>query len=329
MKTRPRALAALTLMGACALGTAATAEARTTHSTLRVEGPSSALDPGTNYSNGTIRTTNTSACGKRDSRRERLEGANAMGIIGHAARVNLRLRPFRTSDTFDFGTIVCRIGDFVGFDNTAWLYKVDHAFASVGGDQLSVGRRADVLWYFANFSTGRNTGDELELVGVPDRVQPGESFEVTAVAYDGSGQRSPAAEVRVSGSNATAPQPTGANGRTTVTATGSGAATLRGRRGNDIASAPVKVCVNQALSKCPKVRGEVFVGTNRADKILATRGADTIRARGGRDLIRARDDRDFVNVRRGGRDRVNCGRGRDVVRASSRDRVADNCEVVR
>ena len=38
---------------------------------------------------------------------------------------------------------------------------------------------------------------------------------------------------------------------------------------------------------------------------------------------------DRINVRRGGRDNVICGPGRDVVFADPGDTVADDCEIVR
>lgn len=328
MNRRPRAIAAISLAGACALAVPAAAGAKTTHSTLRVEGPNRALDAGTNYSNGSIVTRNSSACGPRRSKRERLTGANATGIVGHAARVNGRLTPFRTSDTFSFGLIICQIGALKGFESTAWLYKVNHSAPSVGGDQFPVGRGDDVLWYFANFSTGNNTGDELELRNVPDRVRPGDPFQVNAVAWTFDGKRSPAQNVRVSGRGVIA-GPTRPDGRTTVIANETGVISVRGTRGNDISAAPVNVCVSRNLSRCPARRGETFVGTNRADKIAATRGADAIRARGGRDTVLARGGEDRVNVRGGGRDRVNCGSGRDVAKADRRDIVNRNCERVR
>ncbi len=69
MKTRSRALAAVSAAGACMLALVATADAshRTTHSTLRVEGLGKTLDPGTNYSNRSITTKNSNRCGDRDS----------------------------------------------------------------------------------------------------------------------------------------------------------------------------------------------------------------------------------------------------------------------
>lgn len=326
MNNRRRTVLVLALASACALAMTPAATAATTHSNLRVEAIGKTLDPGTNYSNGSIRTRNSSACGPRNSKRERVTGANAMSLAGHASKVNRRLRPFRTSDTFDFGLIVCQIGDFKGFANRAWLYRVNHASPPVGADQRRVSRGDDVLWYYANFSTGKNTGDELELRGVPVAARPGQSFQVRAFAYDSNGNAGSAANVRVTGASAR----TAANGTTTVTARSTpGTMRVRVRRGSDVASAPLEVCVEQNLNRCPDRRGERFVGTARADEIRGTAGPDVITPRGGRDVVKARGGDDFVNVRGGGRDRVNCGAGRDTVRADGEDRIAANCEVVR
>src|SRR5262249_6291334 len=60
-------------------------------------------------------------------------------------------------------------------------------------------------------------------------------------------------------------------------------------------------------------------GTSRSDTIIGTTAPDTITARGGNDL---------VQVAFGGKDRVDCGAGRDVVSADATDVVAANCEVV-
>ena len=330
MNDRLRTVLVPTLAAACAVAMTASASAaeKNTHSELRVEGIGKTLEQGTNYSNASIGTRNSKACGPTDSRRERLRGANAMGLVGHAARVNRRLKPFRTSDTFDFGLIVCQIGDFKGLDaNRSWLYKVNHEFASVGGDQLKVGRGDEVLWYFANFSTGQNTGDELDLRNVPVSVRPGQPFQVRVVGYDASGDPSPAAGARVRGGASSTTDPAG---RTTVVARATpGTMRLRAVRGDDIASAPVEVCVANDLSRCPDARGEGFVGTDDADAIRATGGPDSIRPRGGRDTVAARGGADSVAVRGGGRDRVNCGPGRDRVRADREDRVGDSCEVVK
>jgi len=104
-----------------------------------------------------------------------------------------------------------------------------------------------------------------------------------------------------------------------------------------------------------------LVGSNGADQLRSFHYADVIDGRGGDDTIegwygddvitggRGRDDinadagadactflvcrvgsgNDRVNVRDGERDSVKCGPGRDVVVADRKDRVAEDCEVVR
>jgi hypothetical protein len=326
MQARSRPLAVLAIAVVCSIALPALAQARTTHSKLRVEADGKALEPGVNYSNRSITSENSNACGDRDSREERLRGANAMGIIGHAARVNDAVAPFKTSDTFDFALIVCRIGSFSAFDtNQAWLYKVNHEFASVSGDQLEVGRSDDVLWYFANFSTGANTGDELDLVA-PDRTRPGEPLTVTAYQYDGNGDRQPAANVTVQGG--TASTTTDASGEAEVVFANEDRAFLRATRGDDIPAEPEEVCVRADLADCPERLGERFVGTGREDDIRATGGADSIEPKDDRDVVRARDGDDKIDVGGGGADRVDCGGGRDVVEASRNDELED-CEVRR
>lgn len=337
MNSRPRAVPALCLAIACvlAVGASATASARTTHSTLRVEAAGQALDPGTNYSNRSITTRNSRACGPINSGRERLRGANAMGLLGHAAEVNGKLRPFRTSDTFDFGAIVCEVGDFQGFGNRYWLYNVNHQLATIGGDQLRVGRGDDVLWYHVNCTEtseatfecidGENYGEELDLAA-PVRTRPG-AFKVRAFEYSGSGQRDPQPGIRISGPGVT-PAVTGPDGTATVRSTDD--TTLRATRQSqgDIPSHPLEVCVDQNLSRCPDRRGEEFVGTGDADEIRGTAGPDVTRPRGGRDLVDAGDGDDTVKARGGGTDRVRCGAGTDAVKADGDDVVAESCETV-
>jgi hypothetical protein len=60
-------------------------------------------------------------------------------------------------------------------------------------------------------------------------------------------------------------------------------------------------------------------GSPRSDLILSTQNPDRILAGAGNDL---------VQVAFGGRDRVDCGPGTDVVSADATDAVASNCEVV-
>jgi BNR repeat-like domain/RTX calcium-binding nonapeptide repeat (4 copies) len=72
------------------------------------------------------------------------------------------------------------------------------------------------------------------------------------------------------------------------------------------------VCVSTAAAAAPR-------GTSKSDTIVGTTASDTIKAGGGND---------FVQVAFGGKDRVDCGPGKDVVSADLSDVVAANCEVV-
>lgn len=328
MNRRTQTLGALALGAACAIAGAAPAGADlTTHSSLRVEAGGEALEPGTNYSNRSITTQNTNACGNGgDSATERVRGASALGIIGHAARVNNRLSPFRTSDRFGEGTLVCRIGDFGAFDqNRFWLYKVNHEFAELAGDRLAVDRGDEVLWYFANYASDDNTGDELDLESVPRRVAPGSQFEVRTVGYDGGGQRTNAEGVVVEGG--AAPSVSGADGTALVTApTQEGLITLRGERDPDIPTAPVTLCVENQAEDCPTVREE-YVGTSAGDLIKSSDAPDLIKPKQGADRVRAGGDDDYIYAR-GGRDTIVCGLGEDVVKTvrGEDEFPADDCE---
>ena len=291
MNGRSRTIAVPMFAIACAAAIAVPAFGAdyTKHSELRVEAAGSSLEPGRVFSNGSIRTTNSNACGSTNSDHEQLAGANAMGIVGHAARVNDGLVPFRTSDTFDFGLIVCQIEEFVGFGNDYWLYNVNHVSGTVGGDQRPVGRRDEVLWYFVrctesvNFQcvAGENYGRELGLTA-PARAEPG-GVTVTAFAYNASGERKPEAGIEVSSSDGTSAV-TGPDGKATLVLTDSTHLRATREREGDIPSEPLEVCVKADLSECPERRGENFVGTNRSDRIVGTDGADTIRPRDERDV---------------------------------------------
>ena len=46
-------------------------------------------------------------------------------------------------------------------------------------------------------------------------------------------------------------------------------------------------------------------------------------------MIKGGGGKDKIKVRGGGRDRVNCGGGKDKVIADRRDKVAKNCEKVK
>jgi hypothetical protein len=214
------------------------------------------------------------------------------------------------------GLIVCRSGDAGAFSpSQAWLYKVNHVSPDVGGDKYALRRCDEVLWYFVDFAKcpQENACDELAL-RAPARVRPNEPFAITALAYDFAGNASRAAGAKIGGDLQAAAD---ANGRAALTARRQGWITLRAKRGNDVPSAPTRVCVNADLARCPARRGEVIVGTNAADSVRGTLGDDHVAVRSGADLI---------DIRGGGRDTVDCGAGVDRVRADRVDRVAANCE---
>ena len=103
-----------------------------------------------------------------------------------------------------------------------------------------------------------------------------------------------------------------------------GTDTLRATREQDIPSNRVKVCVNPDLSPSARsAHGKRIIGSRRADEIRGT-------PRLGRDQGPVAATTGSIS-RAGGRDRVNCGGGRDrvIVRRGDRnDRIAASCERV-
>jgi hypothetical protein len=65
------------------------------------------------------------------------------------------------------------------------------------------------------------------------------------------------------------------------------------------------------------------------DHLLGRSGSDVLRGGPGRDVLSGGDGRDTIHARDGERDRIDCGRGRDVASIDRFDRVAGNCEGVR
>jgi hypothetical protein len=250
----------------------------------------------------------------RTSGHHRVPGATALGLLGSAFEVQRTLRPLGVAED-EFGLRVCRMGPHVEKDQpfSGWLYRVNHASPPVAASLSKVGSADEVLWYFANFGTNINTGDELDLIA-PARAKPG-PVRVRVVAWSFDGKSSPAADgtlIRGAG----APVPT-VNGRATVVLD-SGREVLRAVHRPDISSARTRICVNALLAKCPSVRGRRIVGTAGRDAIADTRGPDTIHGRAGADRI---------NVRGGEADRVDCGPGRDRVVFSDND-TPRRCEVL-
>lgn len=286
---------------------------------LRVETGTRALAPGSSFQTGPTTTVTDPlqpACGGSGAKKT-LKGATALGALVDAADVAPALRPLRISDKFSFGLLVCGIGRAVADDDSFWLYKVNHKTAEVGADQFKVKPGDEVLWYFSDTPSGRNTGDELG-ISAPVRARNGASVTVKVFSYDFMGARKPAAGAVVSfGAQKTAKAD--ANGLATVRAGSAGELKLRAVRGKDIASPVVRVCVARQLTGCSPVRGKRIFGTLFSDSLRGTRGPDVLDGSRGNDTIDARG---------GGSDVVRCGLGRDRVRATNEDRVSRDCEVL-
>jgi len=296
---------------------------------LRVEGTGKTLDKGTSYAAIGVRIPLAGETCARIPGRAGVKGATAMGLLGSASLAFKPLRPLRVVED-EFGRRICRVDQFTETDSpfTGWLYRVNHRAPTVAADLKRVRPKDQVLWYFANFGNGVNTGDELFLKA-PVRTTPG-TFTVRVLAYAFDGGVAPAPDgTVVNGGDAPA---TTTNGTATVTVAQPGRHALRARgpgvMPDEIPSQRLSVCVATDLDECPAKRGRTIVGSNRADALRGTFGGDRIRARGGRDAIVARAGDDRIKVRKGGRDRVDCGGGDDVVRVSRGDRVASDCEQV-
>ena len=320
--TRGRSLAAAVPLIAAVLFTslAGTALATPVFS-LRVEAPGRTVDPGTFYApRNPIAAQRGELAGPGNCVRAggdiSIPGRTALGLLASAANASAALRPVLVAEDA-FGRRVCRAAGFNETDVpfTGWLYRVNHVPPTPAADLFSIAKGDEVLWVFANFGTGANTGDELVL-SAPVRATPGTvQVSVTAVDFNGASRPAPdgtlisggAAPALTAGGVATV---TVAPGRTVLRATGPGAAPT------EIPSNQVPLCVASQLGDCPAAPGRRIVGSNARDVIKGTPGPDVIRTRGGRDTVR---------VRGGGADVVNCGKGRDKVVADPQDKVR-RCE---
>ena len=311
-----RSLVASTcLVAALAAGPLA-AQAGAAIADLRVEAGGQVLtDASYTMSTETIATDRSQpACGG-SGQMKTIAGRTATGLLAAAAERRPPLQPLRISDKFSFGLLVCGVFDFTASDTAFWLYKVNHRSPEVGGEAFKLSGGEEVLWYFQDTARNRNTGDEL-VVEAPARALENRDVQVTVYAYGFDGARRPAAGARVLFGD----RPTVADAAGRARARLGDGEVVRAGRGGDIPSAPVPVCVAEALEDCPPVRGKKIVGSAGADRIRGTRGSDVIRSGRGSDRI---------DVRRGGEDRVRCGPGRrDRVRLSDDDRATSDCEIV-
>ena len=304
---------------ACALAATAAgpAAAATVPAELRVEAAGGLdLTHGWTYFSDTttLATDRREGC-NGSGRRHVLEGPTALGILEYARRHNGRLDPLRVSDQFEFGLLVCGIGESASSATRFWTYKVNHVAPEVAAEQYTLKPGDEVLWTFQDTETGENTGNELELVA-PGTVELGEPFEVAVNQYDFAGTKSPAAGVQVASPGG--PVVTDEQGRATLTLDGDApTAILRATRGTDVPSQPIRVCVGP----CPSIAQKRYFGTGARDVIRAGEDfAERVHGAGGDDRIDVRGDESS--------DRVRCGSGRDRVFADAADRVARDCERV-
>jgi Ca2+-binding RTX toxin-like protein len=72
-----------------------------------------------------------------------------------------------------------------------------------------------------------------------------------------------------------------------------------------------------------------LVGGAGADRLFGERGKDKLVGGKGKDFLVGGKGKDKFKVKGGGADQVNCGKGKDVVIASAKDKVAANCERVK
>ena len=308
-------------VSACAIAAFAAAvpaaEAKPVAAELRVQAEQKTLVSGQTYLTDTtgITTDPSDSCGGSGEAKT-VDGPSALGLLIDAAGVNRALRPLGISDEFDFGLLVCSIGGVESDDTAFWLYKVNHAAPEVGADQRKVRAGDEVLWYFSNTATGRNTGDELALTA-PARVRPFTTFDVRVTAYDAEGEATPAVNARVVYGQQRVT--TDAKGVAEVTSGSGPVLRLRAVRGKDVASAPERVCVAKKLSICATVPTVTLNGTADADRIKGTGAPEEIKGYGGRDRIDARG---------GGHDLVRCGRGIDRALIDRTDAVGRDCEFV-
>jgi hypothetical protein len=169
-----------------------------------------------------------------------VKGATALGLLAQATKSTAALRPLLITDAFDFGLGICGVGGNVVSGKASWYLKVNHKGATVGGDAVKLKPGDEVLWDLAPSFPYPN---ELDLVA-PERVESGVPFEVRVFSYDEKGKRKPVSGAKIVGGGGAV---TGADGRATVTLTGSTPEyeTLHATHGKDIPSAaePVYLCL--------------------------------------------------------------------------------------
>jgi len=172
-----------------------------------------------------------------------LKGNTAMGLLASGAKTTAALRPLLISDHFDFGLALCGIGGSVAKGSSSWYLKINHESLEVGGEVAKIKPGDEVLWALVKTEAPDFAYPDELVLSAPNAVKAGMSFTVRVMAYDGKGKAKPQAGAKVTG----AAQPTGADGRTTVTL--GKPAKLIARASGEIPSAREPVCVG---GKCPR-----------------------------------------------------------------------------
>lgn len=172
-----------------------------------------------------------------------LKGNTAMGLLASGAKSIPALKPLLITDSFDFGYAVCGVGSSVAKGSSSWYLKINHKSQLVSGDAAKIKAGDEVLWALAKTAAPDYTYPGELVLTAPASAQAGSSFTVRVWSYDEKGRKTPQSGAKVTGAS----EPTGADGRTTVTL--SKPAKLAAKATGEIPSAKVAVCVG---GKCPK-----------------------------------------------------------------------------
>lgn len=172
-----------------------------------------------------------------------LKGSTAMGLLANGAKTTPALRPLTISDHFDFGLALCGIGGSVAKGSSSWYLKINHKSLQIGGEVAKIRASDEVLWALASTQAPDYTYPSELVLSAPGSTKAGGSFTVRVWAYDEKGRRTPQAGAKVTG----AAEPTGTDGRTTVTL--AKPAKLIAKATGEIPSARESVCIG---GKCPK-----------------------------------------------------------------------------
>lgn len=197
--------------------------------------------------NASLKTSPKATCfgpdngGSGDS--VQVKGNTALGLLASGAKTTPALKPLLITDAFDFGLAICGVGSSVAKGSTSWYLKINHKAQMVSGDAAKIKAGDEVLWALAKTEAPDYTYPDELVLTTPATAKAGMEFTVRVWAYDEKGRKTPAEGAKVTG----AAEPTGADGRTTVTL--GKPAKLSAKASGDLPSAKVAVCVG---GKCPK-----------------------------------------------------------------------------